>query len=110
MRDILLGLVGMKFLVLRPPFSSAPSMTLFSVENSKSVISVLTSYGNRRTPHKMSGLGTYLVTISQVWYPTTYNLQKYSVLSTMYDVLLEVTGTGAFQRWTPQFWARDHGA
>ena len=29
-------------------------MTLFSVENSKSVISVLTPYENRRTPYRMS--------------------------------------------------------
>ena len=41
---------------------------------------------------------------------TTYNLQEYSVISTEYGVLLEVTGTGAFQKRTPQFEARDPSA
>jgi len=35
-------------------------MTLFYVENSKSVVSVLTLYGNRNLqPHEMSGLATH---------------------------------------------------
>jgi hypothetical protein len=40
-----------------------------------------------RTLYRMLGLGTYLVTISQVLHLITYSFQEYSVLSTMYDVL-----------------------
>jgi hypothetical protein len=48
-------------------------MTLFSVENSKSVNLVLTPAVLDRTPYKMLGLGTYLVAVSQVLYLTTYD-------------------------------------
>ena len=51
-------------------------MTLFSVENSKSVNLVLTLYGNYRIgsySYRMLGLGMYLVAVSQVFYFTTYN-------------------------------------
>ena len=51
---------------------------------------------------------TYSVTISQVLHPTAYNLQECPQCN--YDALLEVTGTGAFQKWTVQLGARDHGA
>jgi hypothetical protein len=47
-------------------------MTLFSVENSKSVNLVLTPAVLDRTPYRMLGLGTYLVAVSQVLYLTTY--------------------------------------
>ena len=47
-----------------------------------------------RTPYRMLGLGTYLLTLSQVLHLIIYSSQEYSVLSTMYDVLIEVTGRG----------------
>jgi len=75
-------------------------MTSFSVGNSKSVNLVLTLYVLDRTPYRMLGLGTYLVAVSQVLYLTIYNSWEYSVLNTVYDVLLELTGTGIFHKWT----------
>ena len=45
------------------------------------------------TPYRMLGLGTYLAAMSQVLYITTCKLYEYSVLSTMYNALLKVTGT-----------------
>jgi hypothetical protein len=48
-------------------------MTLFSVENSKSVNLVLTPAVLDRTPYRMLGLGTYSVAVSQVLYLTTYD-------------------------------------
>jgi hypothetical protein len=38
-----------------------------------------------RTLYRMLGLGTYLVTISQVLHLITYSFQEYSVLSTMHQ-------------------------
>lgn len=63
------------------------AMTLFSVEKSRSVNSVLTPSHRMeiavldRTPYRMLGLGTYLVTISQVLHLVIYRFQEYSVLS-----------------------------
>ena len=50
-----------------------------------------------RTPYRMLGLGTYLVAVSGFVY---YYLQFVAVLSRQYNILLEVSGTGGFQKWT----------
>jgi hypothetical protein len=49
-------------------------MTLFSVENSQSVLTLCRNRGIRIVLYIRSGLGAYMVLFSQVWYPTTFNL------------------------------------
>jgi hypothetical protein len=80
-------------------------MTLFSVENSKSVNEVLTPYGKRRIrSYSLQNVRSWYVLSSRLTGFVPYHLQFLGVYQPhiIYNVLLEIiTGTGAFQKWTP---------
>ena len=79
--------------------SGPKCMTLFFVENSKSMNLVLTLYGNHHTRlYSLQNVRSWYILSSHLRF-VYYYLQFVAVLSPQYNVLLEVSGTRGFQKW-----------
>ena len=74
-------------------FSTENNMTLFSVENSKSVNLVLTPYGNRRIgSYSLQNVRSWYVLSSRLTGLVPYYLQFVGVLSPQYNVRCTIRG------------------